>query len=99
MPCLLGCFALAFPRLALIVMWFIGYGSRAFDTMLWPLLGFLFMPYTTCMYAIAQNDFGGVDNGVGLVLLIVGVVLDLGSHGGGAHYGTRRRTVIVRRDA
>ena len=92
MPCCLGCIAAAFPRVALVLMWLLGYGGRAFDTMLWPVLGFVFMPFTTCAYAIAGNEFGGVDKGLGLVLLIIGIVLDLGSHGGGAR-GYRKYSV------
>jgi len=53
---------------------------------LWPVLGFLFMPYTTCAYAFAVNSLGGLQ-GWGLAALIVGVLLDLGSHGGGASSG------------
>lgn len=98
MPCFLGCFAVVFPRVALVIMALIGYGGRAFDSMLWPILGFFFMPYTTCAYAIAQNDFGGVESGIGLALLIGGIVMDLGSHGGGARYGYRQRTVVVHHD-
>jgi len=70
-----------FPRIALVVMWLTGYGALAFQTILWPLLGFFFMPYTTCAYAIAMNQFAGIQ-GAGLAVLIIGVILDLGSHGG-----------------
>ena len=91
MPCCcLGIVAVLFPRLALAVMAFTGYGARAFDTYVWPVLGFLFMPYTTCAYALAMNELGGV-HGWGLALLIFGVILDLGSHGGGANSSNRYR--------
>ncbi|HOD50705.1 MAG TPA: hypothetical protein PLM14_02085 [Candidatus Hydrogenedentes bacterium] len=86
MGCCLGVVALIFPRIALFVMWLSGYGGRAFDTILWPLLGFFFMPYTTCGYAFAANSLGGL-KGWGLAALIVGVVLDVASHGGGARSG------------
>jgi hypothetical protein len=72
-------------------MWLLGYGERAFETILWPVLGFVFLPFTTCAYAIAQNEFGG-PRGIGLVLLIIGVLLDFGSHGSGAK-GYRSYTV------
>lgn len=83
MPCCLMLVAAMFPRLALIVMWLTGYGARAFDTVIWPLLGFIFMPFTACFYAIAINTWGEL-RGLGLLLLILGVILDLGSHSGGA---------------
>jgi hypothetical protein len=75
-----------FPRLALIVMWLSGYGGRAFETILWPVLGFFFLPYTTCAYALAVNSLGGLE-GWGLAALIIGVIFDFGSHGGGARSG------------
>ncbi|MEA3365337.1 MAG: hypothetical protein U9Q79_06815 [Candidatus Hydrogenedentes bacterium] len=86
MGCCLGVLALIFPRVALFVMWLTGYGGRAFETILWPVLGFFFLPYTTCAYAFAVNSMGGLE-GWGLAALIVGVLLDFGSHGGSAHSG------------
>lgn len=97
MPCCLMAVAAFFPRVALFIMWLTGYGGRAFETVLWPLLGFFFMPFTTCGYAIAENSFGGVD-GMGLALVIIGVILDLGSHGGGAKTTSARyRRVRIER--
>jgi len=95
MGCCLGVIAVAFPRIALFVMWLAGYGGQAFETRLWPVLGFFFLPYTTCAYAIAVNSLGGL-TGWGLALLILGVVLDLGSHGGSASGGARYRRVRMR---
>ncbi len=83
MPCCLMLVAAMFPRLALFVMWLSGYGGRAFDSVLWPLLGFFFMPFTTCAYAIGMNEKGSID-GWALAVLIVAVVMDIGSHSGGA---------------
>ncbi len=85
MPCCLLALAAFFPRFALIVIAFTGYGAAAFETALWPVLGWFFMPYTTCAYAIAMNENGAI-SGWALALLILGVVFDLGSHGGGARY-------------
>lgn len=84
MPCCLGILSLVFPRFTLIVMWLIGYTATAFDTRLWPILGFFFLPYTACAYAIAINEAGAI-SGVGLALVIIGVILDVGSHGGSAY--------------
>lgn len=87
--CCLGIIAVIFPRVALFGMWLTGYAGFAFDTVVWPVLGFFFMPYTTCAYAIAMNEIGEL-RGWGMALLIIGVFLDLGSHGGGASAGKRR---------
>lgn len=89
MPCFFVLVAAFFPRIALIIMWLVDYSQRAFETMLWPILGFLFMPFTTCAWVLAQNEFDGA-RGVGLFILIIGVIFDLGSHGGAS------RTKVVR---
>jgi hypothetical protein len=71
-----------------------GYGGRAFDTFLWPVLGFFFMPYATCAYTIGINERGEL-SGWAMALFIVGILLDFGSTGGGARY--RRRYYRVGR--
>jgi hypothetical protein len=66
-----------------------GYLGPAFDTVLWPFLGFFFMPYTTCAYAIGINEAGGFQ-GWSLIVLIIGVMLDFTGHGGTAAGGRSR---------
>lgn len=82
MPCLLVLIALAFPRLVLVLVWlFSDYLSRAYHTVLWPILGFLFMPLTTLAYAWAINSNGQV-NGIYLAVVVLAAVIDLGLIGG-----------------
>jgi hypothetical protein len=82
--CLLAILAMITPRFVLVVLWlFSDYLARAYDSFIWPLLGFFFLPATTITYAIAENEFDGV-RGWGLVLVILGVLVDLGLLGGGA---------------
>ena len=77
-----GCLALAAPRFAIIlVVIFSDYIGRAYETTIWPFLGFLFMPLTTLSYAWAMNTNGSVD-GMYLVVVVVAVLLDLGLVGG-----------------
>jgi len=84
MCCVLVLLALVGPRFALFVLWLFGsYLSRAYDSFLIPFLGFIFLPWTTLAYAFAQNSLGGM-SGLGLVLVIVGVLVDIGVLGGGA---------------
>jgi hypothetical protein len=83
MPCFAVIFVLATPRLVMVLLWiFSDYLSRAFDGIILPLLGFFFLPTTTLTYAVAENEAGGM-RGWGLVLIILGVLLDLGIWGGG----------------
>jgi hypothetical protein len=89
--CLIGLVVLAVPRLVMVVLWlFSDYLSQAFGTWVWPFLGFFFLPTTTLAYAVAQNRYDGL-RGVGLVLVILGVVLDLGALGGGRGLARRWR--------
>ncbi|MEX0776500.1 MAG: hypothetical protein WD042_12420 [Phycisphaeraceae bacterium] len=92
MPCLLGCLALAFPRLVIILVWLLGgnYFLGAFQTLLWPLLGFIFLPLTTLAYAFAINSHGRLD-GAYLVIFVLAVLVDLGLLGGGGASSRNRR--------
>ncbi|MBW1832817.1 MAG: hypothetical protein JRJ10_14175 [Deltaproteobacteria bacterium] len=84
MPFLVGCLAIGTPRFAiLLVVLFSDYIGRAYETTLWPLLGFFFMPLTTLASAFAINNTGSVD-GMHLVLVVVTVLLDLGLVGAGS---------------
>ena len=94
MPCLVGLLALFTPRLAIIlVVIFSDYIGRAYETTLWPLLGFFFMPMTTLAYAWAVNGHGSV-TGLGLVVVVLAVLLDLGLIGSA---GTSKRHGKLRR--
>jgi hypothetical protein len=89
MPFLVGCLALGTPRFAIIlVVIFSDYIGRAYETTLWPVLGFFFMPLTTLSYAFAINDNGSVE-GMHLVLVVITVLMDLGLVG--ASSTSRRR--------
>jgi hypothetical protein len=48
---------LAGPRFALILWWIFDSGrfSDAFNSIAWPILGIIFMPWTTLMYLIAYS--------------------------------------------
>jgi membrane-bound ClpP family serine protease len=89
MPCLVLILFLAFPRIALLLLFFFSnYLERAYHGLLLPLLGFLFLPLTTLAYAWMANT-GRPTAGINLIILIVAVVIDLGGLGSGARY--RRR--------
>jgi len=95
MPCLIGCLALLAPRLTIILLViFSDYLGYAYDTWIWPLLGFVFMPLTTLAYAWAINTHGSV-SGLPLVVVIVAVLIDLGIIGGGASHKKTRRVIVT----
>lgn len=91
MPFLVGCLALSAPRFAIVlVVLFSDYIGRAYETVLWPFIGFLFMPLTTLAYAWAINSRGSVE-GVHLIVVVIAVLVDLGLVGGSASQRRRKR--------
>ncbi|MBM3817618.1 MAG: hypothetical protein FJW14_01180 [Acidimicrobiia bacterium] len=91
MPFLVGCLALLAPRFAIILVVIVSdYIGRAYQTTLWPLLGFLFLPLTTLAYALAMNARGSVE-GIYLAIVVLAVLIDLGIFGGSARKRRRRR--------
>jgi len=91
MPCLLVLIIVAFPRVALLLMWFFStYLQHAFHGgLVLPIAGFLFLPLTTIVYAWELNS-GMPTVGINLLWLLIAVVIDLGGLGGGAHRHYRR---------
>jgi hypothetical protein len=86
-------FGLLTPRFIMVLLWLFGdYLSRAYDGWLLPLLGFFLLPTTTLCYAIAQNSMDGV-RGLGLVLVILGLLFDLGI------IGSSRGRGVFKKDA
>lgn len=92
MGCLFAIFAGLFPRLGTLIIWLarpnlfrVAFGG----SWLWPVLGIIFLPFTTLMYVILWSP------GVGLVgfdwfWLILAVLIDI-SHWVGAGYTNRDR--------
>ena len=95
MPCLLALIGFFFPRIVLIVLWLSGYLDKAYATVLWPILGFFFAPFTTLAYAWAINSNGSV-SGIYLVVLVIAVLMDIGVLGGGDR--ERRKRFKKKRD-
>jgi len=92
MGCIVALAALAVPRLLMVIVflatdWF----GSAFETRLWPILGFLCLPYATLAYmgAMLKND--NALTGGWLALFIVAVIVDAG-HWGGSGRTCRRKS-------
>ena len=83
MPCLFLILILAFPRVGLVLLYlFTHYLDRAFHSILLLILGFLFVPFTTLLYAWMINS-GLPVAGINLLWLLIAALIDLGSLGGG----------------
>jgi hypothetical protein len=61
--------------------------QAAFNSFIWPLLGFIFVPWTTLMYVLVAPD--GVV-GFDWIWLVLAVLADIGVYASGG-YGNRDR--------
>jgi hypothetical protein len=92
MGCLFALFAGAFPRFGTLFIWLARpvYFNAAFGgSWLWPLLGIIFLPFTTLMYVLLWSPGIGLA-GFDWFWLILAVVLDLGQIAG-TGYANRDR--------
>src|SRR6266571_5125661 len=88
--CLFAMGAAFFPRVALLFVWlFTLLVNRAFTTFLWPLLGIIFLAFTTLMYVLVYNPLVGV-TGWGWFWVILGLVLDISSYTSSAYTNRNR---------
>jgi hypothetical protein len=84
MCCVLASLFALGPRAAILFWWLIQpvRWDQAFDTFIWPFLGFLLAPWTTLMYVAVQP--AGID-GFDYLWLGIAVALDLFSWFGGGY--------------
>lgn len=83
MGCLIALLALIGPRVALFFVWVTtNFVDRAYDNVIVPVLGFIFLPWTTLVYALAYNGHGL--SPLGWFFVILAFLADLGSHAAAA---------------
>ena len=83
MPCLFAVFALAAPRLVVALLYFFTrWFEGMFDTILWPILGFIFLPTTLLWYTAVQHWFNGQWTLWPIVGLVVALMIDISPAGG-----------------
>jgi len=89
MCCFLTSLVLLGPRAAILVWWLLNplRWQLTFSTFIWPLLGFIFVPWTTLMYVLVAP--GGIVM-FDWILLALAVLADIGMYAGGG-YGNRDR--------
>ena len=87
MCCLFTVLVFLGPRAGILVWWLLNPArwQLAFQNFLWPLLGFIFVPWTTMMYVLV---FPGGVNGFDGLWLGLGLLADIGWWAGAA--GRRR---------
>ena len=89
MACLFVIFGSFFPRIADVLIWIARptLVANAFgDFFLWPVLGIVFLPFTTLLYLVMWKADGL--SGFDFVILLLAVVLDV-THLGASSYANR----------
>ncbi|MCP4167988.1 MAG: hypothetical protein GY759_19125 [Chloroflexi bacterium] len=78
MVCLLALLAGFAPRIALVLLWiFTPLVNITFNGWIIPLLGVIFLPYTTLFYMLAYSPTSGLSL-IGWLVVLMGLFLDLG---------------------
>lgn len=87
--CLFASVLAGAPRLALVLWWLFAPGrvTSPFGGVLVPILGLIFLPWTTLAYVFAYP--GGIGL-FGWILVALAFLVDIGAYGGGG-YSRRRR--------
>lgn len=91
-----GCFVVAlgafFPRVAMVLIWiFSNWVTRAFQgEWILPLLGIIFLPYTTLAYTVLFVWMNGVE-GFTWFFVALAFVIDIGAWVGGARGAGQRQ--------
>jgi hypothetical protein len=69
------------PRLGIIILWvFTDYVARAFSgAWIWPLLGLVFLPWTTLFFILVAAPAGGITFW-GWLFVALGLISDLAAH-------------------
>jgi hypothetical protein len=90
MCCVITTFFFLGPRAGILVWWLVDQvrWEAAFSSFFWPLLGFIFAPWTTLMYVLVAptGDVAGFD----WIWLAIAVLADLSMYMGGG-YANRGR--------
>ena len=91
MCCFLTALLFLGPRAAVIVFWMLApvrFMEPFGGNILWPILGIIFFPWTTLIYALAWTPAGL--NVLTWILVIFAVVVDIGFYTGGGYFNRDR---------
>lgn len=81
MPLLIIFAGLLLPRLVIFILWFFSdWFNGVFEHWAIPLLGFIFLPYTTLWYSAVINWYGEVWGFWQVAIMVLALIADLTSH-------------------
>jgi len=89
--CLLLVLVIISPRLAMLLIWLVSdWVDRAFNGWLIPLLGVIFLPWTTVLYIVGFVISGDSAAPWGILGIFIGLFLDIALHARSATMGRER---------
>lgn len=78
LPVLLAILALVTPRVVIVLVWLFSYWfEQVYETILWPILGFVFLPTTLLWHSVVLHNFGGHWNLWAILGVVVTLAIDL----------------------
>lgn len=85
MPFLMLVLALLAPRVVVVALWFLStWFAGMFDSILWPILGVIFLPTTLLWYSAVQHWFAGAWSLWPVVGIVIALLVDLSPARGAA---------------
>ena len=78
MPLLIIILALLIPRVTIALLWLVtNWFQGLFNTALWPVLGFIFLPTTLLWYSAVQRWFSGEWGIVPVAGIVLALIIDI----------------------
>ena len=77
MPCLLLLIALIAPRVLVFALWLIGWFHGVFPSIMWPILGFIFLPTTLVWYTVVAHLYRGEWGAFQFIVLVIAIAIDV----------------------
>jgi hypothetical protein len=75
---LIALLAVLLPRLTMVCLFlFTNWFASVFPNVLWPVLGFIFLPLTTLWYSVVVNWFGGEWGVLPILVAVIAVLIDI----------------------
>jgi hypothetical protein len=87
MGCIFFILGLITPRVAIFLLWLLSnWFIGVYNSIIIPILGFIFLPYTFLWYSVVINIFNGVWGFWQIIMMVLAILFDLSSYGGSARY-------------
>ena len=76
--CFLALVAFFFPRVVVVLLWFFSHWFEGiFTTLLWPILGFIFLPTILLWYTAVQHWYGGEWTFIPIAGIVLALLIDV----------------------